>query len=104
MIVELEQVGGRSVSKDKKDSTGGFYVDRLGDHKVATAPVFPQEKVSGNYRDSFAERGEVIENPRIKGNFNRVVTKRIELVEENLHEIFVSSPEGQRAIAQEAAC
>ncbi len=43
------------------------------------------------------------ENPRIKGNFNRAVTKRIELVEEDLHEIFVSSPEGQEAIAQEAA-
>ena len=104
VIVELEQVGGRSVSKDKKVSTGGFYVDRLGDHKVAAAPVFPQVKVSASYRDSFAERGEAIENPRIKGNFNRAVAKRIELVEENLQEIFVSSPEGQRAIAQEAAC
>ena len=76
MIVELEQVGGRSVRKDKKVSTGGFYVDRLGDHKVAAVPVFPQVKVSGNYRDSFAERGEVIENPRIKGNFNRAVANR----------------------------
>ena len=90
VIVEVEQVGGRSVSKDKKVSTGGFYVDRLGDHKVAPAPVFPQVKVSASYRDSFAERGEAIENPRIKGNFNRAVAKRIELVEEDLHEIFVS--------------
>ena len=103
VIVELEQVGGRFVSKDKKVSTGGFYVDRLGDHKVAAEPVFPQVKVSASYRDSFAERGEAIENPRIKANFNRDVAKRIELVEENLHEIFVSSPEGQRAIAQEGA-
>ena len=103
VIVELEQVGGRSVCKEKKVSTGGFYVDRLGDRKVAAAPVFPQVKVSASYRDSFAERGEAIENPRIKSNFNRAVAKRIELVEENLHEIFVSSPEGQRSIAQEAA-
>jgi len=78
-------------------------VDRLGDRQVVASPVFPQVKVSASYRDSFAERGEAIENPRIKGNFNRAVAKRIELLEENLHEIFVSSPEGQRAIAQEAA-
>ena len=90
MIVELEQVGSRSVSKDKKVATGGFYVDHLGDRKVAASPVFPQVKVSASYRDSFAERGEAIENPRIKGNFNRAVAKRIELVEEDLHEIFVS--------------
>jgi len=79
VIVELEEVGGRSVCKEKKVSTGGFYVDRLGDHKVAVAPVFPQVKVSASYRDSFAERGEAIENPRIKVNFNRAVAKRIEL-------------------------
>ena len=65
-------------------------MDRLGDRKVAASPVFPQVKVSASYRDSFAERGEVIENPRIKGNFNRAVAKRIDLVEEDLHEIFVS--------------
>ena len=79
VTVELEQVGSRSVSKDKKVATGGFYVDRLGDRKVAAAPVFPQVKVSASYRDSFAERGEAIESPRIKGNFNRTVTKRIVL-------------------------
>ena len=48
VIVELEQVGGRSVSKDKKVSTGGFYVDRLGDHKVAAAPA--KWRTSGDTR------------------------------------------------------
>ena len=65
-------------------------MDRLGDRKVTASPVFPKVKVSANYRDSFPERGEVIENPRIKDNFNHTVAKRIELVEEDLHEIFVS--------------
>ena len=71
VTVELEQVGSRSVRKDKKVATGGFYEDRLGDRKVTDSPVFPQVKVSASYRDSFPERGEVIENPRIKDNFNQ---------------------------------